>query len=70
MKKTKDKEEGEIVVSSCPFNRLVYVISAEGKSLVQQLLRRVNEINARALGFEKLPDKIRFAALSTYKLTR
>ena len=70
MKKRKDKEEGEIVVSSCPFNRLVYVISAEGKSLVQQLLRRVNEINARALGFEKLPDKIRFAALSTYKLTR
>ena len=74
LSKIKKKKEREVEASgsksSCPFNRLVYVISAEGKSLVQQLLMKVNEINARALGFEELSDKMRFAALSTYKLTR
>ena len=70
-KTRKKKEERENVdKSSCPFNRLVYVISAEGKSLVRQLLMKVNEINAKALGFEDLPEKMWFAALSTYKLTR
>lgn len=73
IKKKKEREvegSGSACKSSCPFNRLVYVISAEGKSLVQQLLMKVYEINARALGFEKLSDKMKFAALSTYKLTR
>lgn len=72
--KIKKKKEREIedtgCRSSCPFNRLVYVISAEGKFLVQQLLMKINEINARALGFEELSDRMKFAALSTYKLTR
>ena len=70
MKKRKEEGEGEVIKNTCPFNRLVYIISAEGQPLVQRLLTRVNEINARALGLEDLPDKIRFAALSTYKLTR
>lgn len=70
LKKRKDKREGEGDKSSCPFNRLVYVISSEGKSLVEQLLAAVNSINARALGFEELSEKMCFAALSTYKLTK
>ena len=71
MKKKRGEREVEMVVkNTCPFNRLVYVISAEGQPLVQQLLTKVNEINAKALGLDDLPDKIRFAALSTYKLTR
>ena len=70
MKKRKEEKEGELVKNTCPFNRLVYIISAEGQPLVQRLLTRVSEINARALGLEDLPNKIRFAALSTYKLTR
>lgn len=71
VKKRKEEREGEVVIkNTCPFNRLVYIISAEGQPLVQQLLTRVNEINAKALGLDDLPDKIRFAALSTYKLTR
>ena len=70
MKKRKEEREGELIKNTCPFNRLVYIISTEGRPLVQRLLTRVNEINARALGLEDLPDKIRFAALSTYKLTR
>ena len=70
MKKRKEEREGELIKNTCPFNRLVYIISTEGRPLVQRLLTRVNEINARALGLEDLPDKIQFAALSTYKLTR
>ena len=71
MKKKKEREvEGGGAKTSCSFNRLVYVISAEGKSLVQQLLMKVNEINARVLGFAELSDKMKFAALSTYKLTK
>jgi hypothetical protein len=74
IKKRKEEREGEvrdaIFKNNCPFNRLVYIISAEGQPLVHRLLTRINEINARALGLDDLPDKIRFAALSTYKLTR
>ena len=70
MRRKREEGEGGLIKTTCPFNRLVYVISAEGQPLVQRLLMRVNDINARALGLEDLPDKIRFAALSTYKLTR
>ena len=70
IKKKREEGEGGLIKTTCPFNRLVYVISAEGQPLVQRLLMRVNEINAKALGLEDLPDKIQFAALSTYKLTR
>ena len=56
--------------SACPFNRLVYVISNAGNSLVKSVLMKVNELNAKALHLEELPPKILLAALSTYKLTR
>ena len=71
-RRKKGKEMGgeKETKSSCPFNRLVYVISSEGKPLVQQLLMKINDTNAKALGFENLSDKMKFAALSTYKLTR
>ena len=53
-----------------PFNRVVYVISSEGLALLQQLLTKVNEINAKSLGLESLPSNVLQAALSTYKLTK
>lgn len=57
----------------CPFGRLVYVVSREGQSFVQEVLDRVNGINARALGLlgaGGLSGDLINAALSTCKLTR
>lgn len=53
-----------------PFNRLVYVISSEGRALVHELLAKVNEVNAKTLNLDNLSPKILQAALSTYKLTQ
>lgn len=55
--------------NTCPFNRLIYIISSEGTALVQRLIARVNQVNSKVLGLEELSDKILCAALSTYKLT-
>lgn len=57
------------ILSPSPFNRLVYVISSEGKGLVQRLLAKVNEINAKTLSLDTLSPNVFQAALSTYKLT-
>jgi len=56
--------------NTCPFNRLVYVISSEGTPLVKRILKLVNEINTEALGLQDLPKDVLPAALSTYKLTK
>lgn len=59
------------ILSSCPFNRLVYIISSsQGTSLLKTILERVNGINAAALGLGYLPADVLPAALSTYKLTK
>lgn len=55
---------------SCPFNRLIYIISSVGETLIQQLLMKINEINAKTLGLESLSPNVLKAALSTYKLTQ
>lgn len=58
-------------LSQCPFNRMVYVILAGGGGgiLVERLLTKVNQVNAKTLGLESLPPDVMKAALSTYKLT-
>lgn len=54
----------------CPFNRIVYIIFAEGGAgLIDQLLGKINEINAKTLGLETLAPNVLRAALSTYKVT-
>ena len=52
------------------FNRLVYLVSAQGKPLLERVLAMVNEGNARVLHLEHLPAHLLSCALSTYKLTR
>ena len=55
----------------CPFNRIVYVVSSQrGTGALDQVLYKVNEINAATLELDNLPGKVQRAALSTYKLTR
>ena len=56
--------------NTCPFNRLIYVVSSEGVVLVQRLIAEVNHVNSKALGLEELSEEILCAALSTYKLTK
>ena len=52
-----------------PFNRMVYIISAGKGDLVERLLEKVNQVNAKALGLKELPPDVLKAALSTYKTT-
>ena len=57
--------------SQCPFIRGVYILSAEaGHAVLGRLLDAVACVNATALCLDELPQDIRPAALSTYKLTR
>lgn len=57
-------------INTCPFNRLIYIISSEGITLVQKLIHNVNQINSKSLMLDMLSDKILPSALSTYKLTK
>ncbi len=70
VRKSIPKTESQLAVAPCPFNRLVYVVSAEGEELVERMLARINEINAKTLGLDKLAPSVMKAALSTYKLTQ
>ncbi len=56
--------------TTCPFGRMVYVISSEGEPLVRRVISLVNEANVSALGLQGLPKEVLQAALSTYKLTK
>ena len=70
VRKSIPKTESQLAVAPCPFNRLVYVVSADGMDLVERLLARINEINAKTLGLDRLSPSVQKAALSTYKLTQ
>lgn len=52
-----------------PFNRMVYIILAGEGLLIDRLLAKVNQVNAKTLGLESLPPDVLKAALSTYKIT-
>ena len=57
--------------SQCPFIRSVYILSAgAGHAVLGRLLDAVARVNSSALCLDELPQDIRPAALSTYKLTR
>ena len=57
--------------SQCPFIRSVYILSAgAGHAVLGRLLDAVARVNSTALSLDELPQDIRPAALSTYKLTR
>ena len=59
------------LTSQCPFIRSVYILSAEtGHAVLGQLLQAVARVNSATLCLDDLPQDIRPAALSTYKLTR
>lgn len=66
---TKLDESPEKSKNTCPFNRLIYIVSSEGATLVQRLIAEVNQVNSKTLGLEELSEDILCAALSTYKLT-
>lgn len=61
--------DSQLSLVSCPFNRIVYNISSNGKGLIERLLARIDEINARTLKLGALSPEMLKAALSTYKLT-
>ncbi len=70
-KKTSNLSKTIYPRTSCPFNRLVYIVlSTGGSPLITKLLMKSNEINCKTLGLEGLPLNVLEAALSTYKLTR
>lgn len=59
------------LTSQCPFIRSVYILSAEtGHAVLGRLLEAVARVNSATLCLNDLPQDIRLAALSTYKLTR
>ena len=57
-------------LDTCPFNRAIYILSSKGRSLVEDLVAKVNQINTEALSLQSLPEDVLPAALSTYKLTK
>lgn len=61
--------DAEKALIHTPFNRMIYIISAEGGVLIDKLLEKVNEVNAKTLGLDSLPPDVLKAALSTYKIT-
>ena len=61
--------DSQLSLVSCPFSRIVYSISSNGKALIGRLLAKIDEINAKTLELGELSPEMRKAALSTYKLT-
>ncbi|RDD42894.1 Uncharacterized protein TrispH2_004889 [Trichoplax sp. H2] len=55
-------------LQDCPFTRVVYIFSYENKKFLHQLFESISAVNANALELTQLPQKIKEAALSTYKL--
>lgn len=61
--------DSQLSLNSCPFSRIVYSISSDGKALIERLLGKIDEINAKTLELRELSPEMQKAALSTYKLT-